>query len=80
MADEIYRLRDFKQNMLAENAEREGKRQRIAEMTEFLNGQACEVEEYDEQLVRRLIEKITVYEDRLTVEFKSGVEIHVTMP
>lgn len=31
VADEIYRLRDLKQNILAENAEREGKRQRIAE-------------------------------------------------
>lgn len=32
---------------------------------------------YDEQLVRRLVEKVTVYEGRLTVEFKSGVEIDV---
>ena len=57
VADEIYRLRELKQNALAENAEREGKRQRIAEMTDFLNEQSCELEEYDEQLVRRLIEK-----------------------
>lgn len=32
---------------------------------------------YDEPLVRRLVEKITVYENRLTVEFKSGLEIDV---
>ena len=75
VADEIYRLRELKQNALAENAEREGKRQRIAEMTDFLNEQSCELEEYDEQLVRRLIEKVTIYEDKLTVEFKSGIEI-----
>ena len=77
VADEIYRLREFKQNALAENAEREGKRQRIAEMTDFLNEQSCELEEYDEQLVRRLIEKVTVFDDKLTVEFKSGVEIDI---
>ena len=75
VADEIYRLRELKQNALVENAEREGKRQRIAEMTDFLNKQSAELEEYDEQLVRRLIEKVTIYEDKLTVEFKSGIEI-----
>lgn len=36
---EIYHLRELKQNMLAEKAEHHGKRQRIAEMTEFLNEQ-----------------------------------------
>jgi uncharacterized coiled-coil protein SlyX len=77
VADEIYRLRELKQNALVENAEREGKRQRIAEMTDFLNEQSCELERYDEQLVRRLIEKVTIYEDKLTVEFKSGIEINI---
>ena len=75
VADEIYRLREQKQNVLVENAEREGKRQRIAEMTDFLNKQSRELEEYDEQLVRRLIEKVTIYEAKLTVEFQSGIEI-----
>ena len=74
VADEIYRLREQKQNVLVENAEREGKRQRIAEMTDFLNKQSRELEEYDEQLVRRLIEKVTIYEAKLTVEFQSGIE------
>ena len=75
VADEIYRLRELKQNALVENIEREGKRQRIAEMTDLLNEQSAELEEYDEQFVRRLIEKVTIYEDKLTVEFKSGIEI-----
>jgi len=77
VADEIYRLREMKKNSLVENAEREGKRQRIAEMTDFLNEQSCELEEYDEQLVRRLIEKVTVYEEKVNIEFKSGVEVDV---
>ena len=77
VADEIYRLRELKQNALVKNAEREGKRQRIVEMTTFLNEQLCELTEYDEQLVRRLIEKVTVFDDNLTIEFKSGVEIDV---
>ncbi len=77
VADEIYRLRELKQNILTEDAEREGKRERIADMTEFLNEQSHELEEYDEQLVRRLIEKITIYDEKLTIEFKSSVEIDV---
>jgi site-specific DNA recombinase len=77
VADEIYRLREFKQNILTENAEREGKRERIAEMAEFLNEQSYKLEEYDEQLVRRLVEKITVFDEKLTVEFKSGVELDI---
>ncbi|MEK5268837.1 MULTISPECIES: resolvase [unclassified Heyndrickxia] len=75
VADEIYRLRELKQNALVENAEREGRRQRIAEMTDFLSEQDCKVEEYDEQLVRRLIERITVFDDKMTIEFKSSVKI-----
>ena len=75
VAEEIYRLRDIKQNALVENAEREGIRQRIAEMTTFLNEQSTELEEYDEQMVRRLIEKVTVFDDKIAVRFKSGVEL-----
>ena len=33
---------------------------------------------YDEQLVRRLIEKVTIYEDKFTVEFKSGMIVDIT--
>ena len=77
VADEIYRLRDLKQNILTENAEREGKRERIEEMMKFIYDQSVELQEYDEQLVRRLIEKITVFDEKLAVAFKSGVEFDV---
>lgn len=77
IADEIYRLREVKQNALVENAEREGMKQRISEMQQFLAEQTREVTEYDEQLVRRLIEKITVYDEWVTVEFKSGTSVDV---
>ncbi len=44
-------------NVLEERAEREGPKQQIREMREFLEQQSIEVTEYDELLVRRLIEK-----------------------
>jgi site-specific DNA recombinase len=77
MADEIYRLRELKHNILAENAEREGKRERIEEMMKFMHDQSVELQEYDGQLVRKLIEKITVFDEKLTVEFKTGVEFDI---
>ena len=49
VADEIYRLRELKQNTLAQNAERQGKRQRIEEMTEFLKEQPGMIVVYGEQ-------------------------------
>lgn len=77
LADEIDHLREMKQVALTENAEREGLKQRIAEMKQFLKEQTEQIEEYDEFLVRRMIEKVIVYEDRLAVEFKSGTNIDI---
>ena len=33
--------------------------------------------EYSELLVRRMIENVTIHDDRITVEFKSGLAIDV---
>lgn len=77
LADEIDSLREKKQEVMADNAEREGQKQRIAEMQQFLVGQTEQIEEYDENLVRRMVEKITVYEDKFTIEFKSGTSVDV---
>ena len=77
VADEIDRLRELKQNTLVESAEREGLKQRIREMRDFLEQQSTEVMEYDELLVRRLIEKVTVHDGRFEVEFKSGAKVDV---
>ena len=46
-------------------------------MSTFLKKQSTALTEYDEQLVRRLIEKVTIYEDKSTVEFKSGLTVDV---
>ncbi|WP_139904109.1 DNA recombinase [Clostridium thermarum] len=77
IADEIYRLREERHQALAEEASKKGSKQRLEEMEQFLNDQSCELEEYDEQMVRRLIEKITVHDAGFVVEFKSCVEIDI---
>jgi|SRR5690554_654641 len=52
-------------------------KKRIADMSTFLKKQPTALTEYDEQLIRRLIEKVTIYEDKFTVEFKSGLTVDV---
>ena len=77
IADEIYRLRELKQNALVESAEREGLKQRVKEMREFLDNQTTEITSYDELLVRRLIGRVTVYEEWFEVAFKSGAKVDI---
>lgn len=59
------------------NINREEVKKRIADMDAFLREQPTSITGYDEQLVQRLIEKITIYEDKFTVEFKSGLTVDV---
>lgn len=77
VGDEIYRLRDKKQKLQIENATLDELKQQITDMSEFLKKQSTALAEYDEQLVRRLIEKVTVYEDKFIVEFNPGVTVDV---
>ena len=77
VADELYRLREQKQKAQVENAGRDELRKRIADMSAFLREQPTAITEYNEQLIRRLTEKVTVCEDKFTVEFKSGVTVNI---
>jgi site-specific DNA recombinase len=77
VGDEIHQLRDQKQKLQVENVNRDELKKRIADMSSFLKKQSTALTEYDEQLIRRLIEKATIYEDKFTVEFKSGVTVDV---
>lgn len=77
VGDEIYRLRDEKQKIQLDIIGRDEMKKRIADMGEFLRKQPTAIMEYDEQLIRRLIEKVSIYEDKFIVEFKSGVTVDV---
>ena len=79
LADEIDALREEKQSLLLEDANRAAMQQRLDELETFLTEQQEPVTDYDEGLVRRLIERITVFDDRLDFEFKCGFETEVQM-
>ena len=77
VGEEIHHLRDQKQKLLLESANRDELKKRMTDMSTFLKKQSTALSKYDEQLVRRLIEKVTVYQDKFTVEFKSGLTVDV---
>ena len=77
LVKEIYELREEKQRVIADTAERNGLKTRIAEMENFIKEFEFRIKEYDEQLVRTYIEKITVYNDHFTVEFKAGFKFDI---
>jgi site-specific DNA recombinase len=77
VGDEIHHLRDQKQKLLLESANRDELKKRIADMSTFLKKQSTALTKYDEQLIRRLIENVIIYEDKFTVEFKSGLTVDV---
>lgn len=74
---EIRRLRDEKQTLQNEQVSRQDLKTRIDEMMRFLNDLPCKLTEYEEDYVRTLLEKITVYDDHFIIEFKSGIEIQI---
>lgn len=77
IAKEIDNLMEKKASVITKDAEKELLRKRINEMRHFLQTQTSRITEYDEQLVRRLIEKITVYDDKLIFQFKSGMTMEL---
>ena len=76
---EVIRLREEKYQLQLEDAEKEGMRKKLTELEETLVEIGGQVTEYYDALVRKLIERITVYDDKYVVEFKSGIEIDVRL-
>ena len=79
LGQEVIRLREDKYQLQLEDATKENTRQKIAELEKVITESGGKVEEYEEALVRKLIERITVHDDYFTVEFKSGIEIDVRL-
>jgi len=77
IGDAIMALREKRQTILTEAAMRKDVQDRIEDLASFLDEQVEAVTEYSDALVRRLIEKITVCDEKLIVEFKSGLEVEV---
>jgi len=77
VADEIFRLRDLKNQAEVNSVARDEKLNRITDLQDFIASQPAEITAFDEKLVKRLIAKITVFDDKFLVEFKSGVSLDI---
>lgn len=77
VADEILRLRDLKQQSVMDTSARDEQIRRINELQDFIRQQPTHLTGFDETLVKRWIKQITVWDDRITVELKSGVNIDI---
>ena len=77
IAEEIFQLRELKAKSETDSVIRDERLARITELCDFLKAQPSEITVFDESLVRRMLQKITVFEDHFTVEFKSGVSADI---
>ena len=77
LANKVEELRNEKEKILLNVAEEKNIQSRLIELEEFLEKQELEleIESYDEELVRKLVDKIVVYDEKLKVIFKSGLEV-----
>ena len=51
--------------------------ERFEDMKKFLDEQNDFLSEYSDALTRRLIEKVTVYDEKMGILFRSGLEIEI---
>ena len=76
-AQEIFRLREMKQKNFTDTDVRDEQVKRINERNEFIEQQDSELTEFDESLARRWLKEIVVWDDRVSVELKSGIIIEI---
>ena len=77
IADEIFRLRELRQQATVDTAARDAQIKRINDLQDYIAQQTTHLTEFDESLVRRWIKQITIRDDHIIVELKSGVSIDV---
>ena len=59
----------------ADNKNQTGKTRRI--IPKFITSQPDTITEFDETLVRHLLDRVTVFDQKLVFEFKSGVSVEI---
>lgn len=77
ITDEIFRLRELRQQTTVDTAARDEQIKRINDLQDFIAQQTAHLTEFDESLMRRWLKQITVWDDHFTVELKSGVSIDI---
>lgn len=69
----------MKQKNFIDTAVRNEQVKRINELNEFIEQQDSEMTEFDESLAWRWLKEIVVWDDRFSVELKSGVTVEIEL-
>ncbi|MGN0449901.1 MAG: recombinase family protein [Ruminococcus sp.] len=77
LEDQMDDVREERQDILAEAAERTDLQARMNDMIAFLEEMPAAVTEYSEALARRLLDRITIFDEKIVVELKSGLQMEV---
>ena len=77
LGEQIDGLRAERQSILTEAADRSDLQERMNEMISFLDEMPTMLTEYSDAITRRLVEKITIYDEKIVVELKSGLQMEV---
>lgn len=67
----------FLNKTTVDTAARDEQIKRINDLQDYIAQQTAHLTEFDESLVRRWVKQITIWDDRITVELKSGVSIDI---
>lgn len=78
IADEIFRLREQREKVQVSKSSQAEYKKRIKELQFFIKSQPKQME-FDETLARHLLSKITIFDECIVFEFKSGVTVSVEM-
>lgn len=77
IADQIFALREKRQQTSMDTAQRDEQLQRIIDLQDFIKDQPSKLTSFDEALVKRWLKQITIWDDHCTVELKSGLKVDV---
>lgn len=77
IAEQIYELREKKQELMIQNAINEEKRRRLSDIKAFLKTQHTRLEEYGEGLTNRLVEGVVIKDECIEVELKTRDIINI---
>ena len=77
IAEQIQRLQAEKAQRESDEAAKRRNAQAVRDFQESIRSQGKEITEFDEKLVRRLVERINVSDETITVTFKSGQSVEI---
>lgn len=79
IADEIFKLKEQREQLMMDETTRSDYKERINDLKKFISTSDHSITEYDETLARHMLAKVTIFDDHIVFEFKSGVAVSVEM-